>query len=148
MPQSNPATRSDYCRYESLTTRWMDNDAFGHVNNATYYSYFDTAINQYLIGECGLDVLRGPIRGLIVHSECDYFRSVQFPQRLEVGLRVERLGSSSVHYGLALFAEGHEEAAARARMVHVFVDAATSRPTSVPEPLRRRLEIIAALGAD
>jgi acyl-CoA thioester hydrolase len=135
--------RADYARFHAVTTRWMDNDVYGHVNNAHYYSFFDTAINAYLIAEGGLDIRRGPVVGYVVRSACDYFGPVAYPDALEVGVRVDRVGTSSVHYGVALFAAGDERARAAGTMVHVFVDRDTSRATAIPAPLRRALEAIA-----
>jgi acyl-CoA thioester hydrolase len=136
--------RAGYAWFHAVTTRWMDNDVYGHINNAHYYSFFDTAINAYLIAEGGLDIRRGPAVGFVVSSACDYFGPVAFPAPLEVGIRVDRVGNSSVHYGVALFAAGDDAARAAGKMVHVFVDRDTSRATAIPSPVRRALERIAA----
>jgi acyl-CoA thioester hydrolase len=140
-------TRRSYYRYfHPITTRWMDNDLYGHVNNVTYYSYFDTAANYFLIHEGGLDIVAAPVIGVVVSSSCQYRKSVAYPQRLEAGLRVDRLGSSSVTYGLAIFAEGDDEASACGQFVHVFVDRASNRPLPIPAPIRAALERIAVAG--
>lgn len=137
------ARRADYAWFRSITSRWMDNDVYGHVNNAHYYSYFDTVINQYLIERGGLDPHSSPVVGFVVSSSCDFFRPVAYPDGLEVGLRVDRTGKSSVHYGVALFAAGDDAARAAGMVVHVFVDRATSTPVQIPEPIRQALQAIA-----
>jgi acyl-CoA thioester hydrolase len=143
MPGKVVPRRSDYVWGRALTTRWADNDVYGHVNNATYLALFDSAINHFLISRGGLDI-HGGVRGLVVSSACDFFAPVAYPADVEVGLRVDRIGTSSVHYGVALFASGDDRARAAGTMVHVFVDRATSRPVSVPPALRRALETISA----
>jgi acyl-CoA thioester hydrolase len=124
----------------ALQTRWKDNDVYGHVNNAEYYSYFDSAINAWLIREGGLDVERGTIIGLCVESHCEFHAALAFPDALEVGLRVGKLGRSSVRYELAIFRAGQNEVTAEGHFVHVFVDREKRRPTPIPEPLRGALE--------
>jgi len=141
-----PPRRTDYAWFRSVTTRWMDNDAYGHVNNAHYYSYFDTVINQYLIERGGLDVRSSPVVGFVVSSSCDFFRPVAYPGGLEVGLRVDQVGTSSVHYGVALFADGDELARAAGRVVHVFVDRLTSTPAKLPAPIGQALEALRGHG--
>jgi acyl-CoA thioester hydrolase len=135
MPQ-----RTEYPHLQAITTRWHDNDVYGHVNNVTYYSFFDTAVNTYLIDVGGLDILGGEVVAFVVSSACDYFASIAFPERIEVGLRVGKLGSSSVQYELAVFKAGEEEACAAGRFVHVFVDRASNRPVAIPDRLRAALE--------
>jgi acyl-CoA thioester hydrolase len=122
----------------------MDNDVYGHLNNAHYYSLFDTAVNRFLIERGGLDIHRGDVVGWVVSSSCDYFAPVAYPDDLEIGLRVDRLGNSSVTYGLAVFRAGEESARAAGAMVHVFVDRSSSRPAALPEKLRAALQAIAA----
>jgi acyl-CoA thioester hydrolase len=131
--------RSDYRYFQAITTRWHDNDIYGHVNNVTYYSYFDSAVNTYLIEVAGLDIHHGNVVGFVVSSSCDYFASIAFPERIEVGLRVAKLGNSSVQYELAVFKEGDEQPCAAGRFVHVFVERSSNRPLSIPEPLRAAL---------
>ncbi|ELC7286370.1 thioesterase family protein [Pseudomonas aeruginosa] len=131
--------REQYLHFQPITTRWHDNDIYGHVNNVTYYALFDTAVNTYLIERGGLDIQGGEVIGLVVSSSCDYFAPVAFPQRIEMGLRVARLGNSSVQYELALFLEGQREACAAGRFVHVFVERRSSRPVAIPQELRDAL---------
>ena len=135
--------RADYGWFRPITTRWVDNDVYGHVNNAHYYSYFDTVINQYLIERGGLDIRSSPVVGFVVSSSCDFFSPVAYPGGLEVGLRVDGTGTSSVHYGVALFASADDTARAAGSVVHVFVERGTSTPVQIPEPIRRALEAIA-----
>ena len=135
--------RAGYAWFRPVTARWMDNDVYGHVNNAHYYSYFDSVINDYLIQRGGLDILRDPVVGFVVSSSCQFFRPVAYPLDLEIGLRVDRLGRSSAHYGLAVFAPGDPEARAAGSMVHVFVERAVSRSTPIPPVFRAALQSIA-----
>jgi acyl-CoA thioester hydrolase len=139
MPSQPQAQRSDYPYLQAITTRWHDNDIYGHVNNVTYYSFFDSTVNTYLIEQGGLDIHEGDVVGFVVSSACDYFASLAFPDRIEVGLRVATLGNSSVQYELAVFKEGVEEACAAGRFVHVFVDRQSNRPVVIPPQLRNAL---------
>ncbi|MDO9623143.1 MAG: thioesterase family protein [Pseudomonas sp.] len=132
--------RRDYPHFQPISTRWHDNDIYGHVNNVTYYSYFDSAVNTYLIEVGGLDIHSGEVVGFVVSSSCDYFASIAFPERIEIGLRVAKLGNSSVQYELAVFKQGEDAACAAGRFVHVFVDRQSNRPVSIPEYLRAALE--------
>ncbi len=132
--------RSDYPHFQRISTRWKDNDVYGHVNNVEYYSYFDTAINSYLIRSGGLDIHRGDRIGVCAESHCRFLDALAFPDAVDAGLRVAHLGRSSVRYEIALFREGAEAAAAEGWFVHVFVDRSTRRPTPLPEPLRSALE--------
>lgn len=134
--------RGDYRHFQPITTRWHDNDIYGHVNNVTYYSYFDSAVNAYLIAEGGLDIQDGAVVGFVVSSNCDYFASIAFPDVIEVGLRVGKLGNSSVQYEVAIFKVGEEQARAAGQFVHVFVDRATNRPVTIPGRLRTALEYL------
>jgi acyl-CoA thioester hydrolase len=131
--------RRDYPHLQPISTRWHDNDIYGHVNNVTYYSYFDSAVNAYLIEVGGLDIHNGEVVGFVVSSSCDYFASIAFPERIEIGLRVAKLGNSSVQYELAVFKQGEDEACAAGRFVHVFVERASNRPLPIPERLREAL---------
>lgn len=133
------AHRSHYPWIQDITTRWNDNDAYGHINNVNYYAYFDTVANSFLIQECGLDIQRSPQIGYIVHSECFYLKPAAFPDALQGALRVNKLGSSSVQYGLAIFKEGDEKACAYGQFTHVFVDRRTERPQAITEPMRNKL---------
>ncbi|WP_282340637.1 thioesterase family protein [Pseudomonas sp. PS02288] len=139
MPQPQHL-RADYRHFQPVTTRWHDNDLYGHVNNVVYYSYFDSAVNTFLIEHGGLDIHAGQVVGFVVSSSCDYFASIAFPERIEVGLRVARLGNSSVQYELAVFKENQDEACAAGRFVHVFVDRQSNRPVPIPDSLRAALE--------
>jgi acyl-CoA thioester hydrolase len=142
MSKKDIPQRSDYPYLKQLTTRWIDNDIYGHVNNAHYFSYFDSVINEYLIKEGGLDIRGGAVIGLMVSSQCEYFGPLSYPQVIEIGLRTEHIGNSSVTYGVAAFSEGEEDARAAGSMTHVFVDRTTSKPTPVPAPFRRALQTI------
>ncbi|WP_244846863.1 thioesterase family protein [Caballeronia sp. SL2Y3] len=128
-------TRADYPHFLAISTRWSDNDVYGHVNNVVYYSYFDTVVNEYLLRQRVLDFTGGETIGLVVETHCNYFASVAFPERIDAGLRVERLGTSSVRYEVGIFAEGSDEAAAQGHFVHVYVDRVTRRPVPLPAPL-------------
>jgi acyl-CoA thioester hydrolase len=143
MPGPTPEKRSAYGYFRSIPTRWMDNDVYGHVNNAVYYKYFDTLINAYLIAEGGLDFAAGQVIGLCVESHCHYLASVTFPEVLEGGLRVAHLGRSSVRYEVGIFRTGAPEASAQGHFVHVFVDRTTRRPTAPSAAMRSALERLA-----
>jgi acyl-CoA thioester hydrolase len=134
-----PLPRSAYRHFVAIPTRWLDNDTYGHVNNVTYYSYFDTAVNEHLIRAGGLDIVNGPAVGYVVETSCRYFKPLSFPDALEAGLAVVKLGSSSVVYEIAIFRAGDGEPAASGRFVHVWVDRATQRPTPVPSAIRAAL---------
>jgi acyl-CoA thioester hydrolase len=138
-PTDLPATRAMFPRFVVVPTRWMDNDVYGHVNNVVYYAYFDTVINRTLIAEGGLDIARGPVIGIAVESHCRYRRPVAFPADLDAGLRVSKLGNSSVRYEIGLFPQGEEEVAAEGWFVHVFVDRETRRPAPIPDRIRAAL---------
>ncbi len=134
--------RRDYRHFQPITTRWHDNDVYGHVNNVTYYSFFDSAVNTYLIEVGGLDIHHGSVVGFVVSSSCDYFASIAFPERIEIGLRVGKLGNSSVQYELAVFKAGEDVACAAGRFVHVFVNRSSNRPMPIPESLRASLTVL------
>ncbi len=137
-----PEHADHYRHFVPITTRWMDNDAYGHVNNVVYYSYFDTAANHYLIHEGGLDIERSEVIGLVVESRCRYHAPVAYPQDLRVGVRVDRLGERSVVYGLAVFTQESDRACADGSFAHVFVDRATRRPAAIPASIRAALSRI------
>ena len=128
--------RSQYPRLVPLTTRWGDNDVYGHVNNVVYYAFFDTAVNGLLVEAGVLDIAAGPVIGLVVESGCRYFSAIAFPDRVTAGVRVARLGRSSVRYEIGLFRADDAEAAAQGHFVHVYVDRGTRRPVPLPDPLR------------
>lgn len=132
-------TRSDFRYFIDLGTRWSDNDIYGHVNNVMYYSYFDTTANRYLIDEGGLDIHAGNIIGLVVDSGCSYFAPVAFPDQLEGGLAISKLGNSSVRYEIGIFKKGEQTAVAQGHFVHVFVDRAQRQSTPIPEQMREAL---------
>lgn len=134
--------RADYPFHASITTRWNDNDIYGHINNVAYYSYFDTAANLYLI-EHGLDIHAATIIGVVVESKCNYHAPLAYPQPLVAGVRVDKLGKRSVTYGIAIFDDNAELAAAHGHFVHVFVDRASRAAVAIPEPLRAALAKIA-----
>ncbi len=140
-PQPRP--RTDYKVFRPITTRWMDNDAYGHVNNVVYYSWFDTAVNAYLIEQGALDVERSSTIGLVIETQCNYFAPLAFPQTVEAGIRVAKLGHSSVRYEVGLFAQGADRTAAHGHFVHVYVDRETRRPVELPAALRTVLETLA-----
>ena len=131
--------RVDYPHFLTITTRWMDNDLYGHVNNVVYYSFFDTVINQYLIRAGGLDIHDGPVIGLAVETMCRFHRPLTYPESVDAGLRVGKLGNSSVRYEVGLFRAGEELPAATGHFVHVFVDRTSRRPASIPPSIRAAL---------
>ena len=139
-PRPQPLPRAHFMRFQNITTRWMDNDVYGHLNNVVYYSYFDTAVNRMLIEAGMLDVHGGGVIGLVVHTQCHYFDSIAFPQAVQVGLRVEHLGRSSVRYALGLFADDAPLSAALGHFTHAYVDRATRRPIDLPQALRTLLK--------
>ncbi|MBN8226549.1 acyl-CoA thioesterase [Corallococcus macrosporus] len=136
---SDAETADRYRYFLPITTRWMDNDVYGHINNVTYYSYFDTVANHYLVHEGGLDIHTGSVIGLVVESKCAYRAPLAYPDPLRAGLRVDKLGQRSVTYGIAIFKEGDEQAAAHGHFVHVFVDRQTRKAVAMPERLREAL---------
>lgn len=136
--------RTDYHAFRTITTRWMDNDVYGHMNNVVHYSLFDTAVNGWLIEEGVLDIRKGEQIGLVVETGCRYFAEMAFPDTIRAGIRVAKLGNSSVRYEVGLFRNDEPEAAAEGFFVHVYVDAATRRPASLNAALRAKLESIAS----
>jgi acyl-CoA thioester hydrolase len=139
-PTAPPRSRAYFRHFIAIATRWMDNDAYGHVNNVTYYSYFDTAVNDHLIRAGGLDIANGAAIGLVVETGCTFTKSLTFPEIVDVGLLVTRIGTSSVVYAIGLFRAGDDEPAALGRFVHVWVDRVTQRPVPVPPAIRAALE--------
>ncbi|MGC9668383.1 acyl-CoA thioesterase [Planosporangium sp. 12N6] len=135
--------REDFPVLRDQPTRWSDEDVYGHVNNVVHYLMFDTAVNGWLIEATGTDIRRLPAIGLVVETSCRYFAELRFPDVVTAGIGLERLGTSSVVYRLALFGPGAEEPAAVGRFVHVYVDAATRRPVPVPDEIRKALEDVA-----
>ncbi|MGI9521991.1 MAG: acyl-CoA thioesterase [Hyphomicrobiaceae bacterium] len=133
------AQRDSFLHFQTIPTRWMDNDVYGHVNNVVYYSYFDTLINRYLIDHGGLDFRDGSVIGIAVETTCRFNRAFAYPEAVEAGLRVGRLGRSSVRYEIGLFGQGESEARAEGHFVHVFVDRRSMRPVPIPETMRSAL---------
>ncbi len=136
-----PEPRSAYRVFRTIATRWMDNDAYGHVNNVVYYSWFDTAVNAYLIESGVLDIQQGDTIGLVIETQCNYFASLTFPEPVNVGIRVARLGTSSVRYEVGIFGAS-DLTAAKGHFVHVYVDKVTRRPVPLPVPLKTVLETL------
>lgn len=136
------SARADYPHFQAISTRWKDNDVYGHVNNVEYYSFFDTVINAFLIRSGGLDIHAGPAIGLCAESHCKFMDSLAFPDAVDAGLRIAHLGRSSVRYEIGLFAAGNEKLAAEGWFVHVFVDRQSRRPTDIPPAIRAALESI------
>ena len=135
-----PETRDRYRRFLTIPTRWMDNDVYGHVNNVVYYSYFDTVVNGYLISSGALDIEKSPVIGLVVETQCRYFKPITFPDAVHAGVRVARLGNSSVRYEVGIFRNDEETAAAQGHFVHVYVDRESRRPAALPTEMRAALE--------
>ncbi|MFL9863757.1 thioesterase family protein [Paraburkholderia fungorum] len=135
--------RNEFRHFQVIPTRWMDNDVYGHVNNVVYYSYFDTVVNEYLIRAGVLDFEHGATIGLVVETHCNYYAPLVFPEQVEAGLRVARLGTSSVRYEVGLFKAGEAQPAAQGHFVHVYVDRVTRRPVTLPADLRAALEPLA-----
>ena len=134
--------RSAYASFLAIPTCWMDNDSYGHVNNVTYYSYFDTVVNEHLVRAGGLDIREGAAIGIVVETACRFHKPLSFPEVIDAGLRVSRLGHSSVAYEIALFRQDDDDAAATGRFVHVWVDRATRRPIAIPGEVRVALEAL------
>ena len=139
MSGGEPRGREDYRHFTRIATRWADNDAYGHVNNTVYYEWFDTAVNQWLVSEGLLDIKAGDPIGLVVETGCAYFAPLTFPGDIEVGIAIERLGTSSVTYRLGVFAVGSDDPAAQGHFTHVYVGRDSRRPVPVPEAWRVKL---------
>jgi len=132
--------RGDFAYFVEIVTRWADNDVYGHVNNATYYSYFDTLVNRMLIERNLLDPAKSGAIGVVVETGCRFFASLSFPDVIDAGLRVASIGNSSVRYEIGIFRRGEKDLAATGHFVHVYVDRATRRPVPVPAEVRAGLE--------
>jgi acyl-CoA thioester hydrolase len=135
-----PARRADYLLFRPVATRWMDNDVYGHVNNVVYYSYFDTAIGEFLIARGLVDYARGKTVFVVAETGCRFRRQIAFPDRVTIGIRIARLGDSSVRYELGVFRNDEDEAAAEGHFVHVQVDRQTMRPTPISAATRAILQ--------
>jgi acyl-CoA thioester hydrolase len=142
MPKVQRPARQEYHFFAPITTRWADNDIYGHVNNVVYYSYFDSVANLYLIESAGLKIQSDSIVGFVVSSGCNYHAPVAYPNKLEGGLRANRISGSSVEYGIAIFRAGEEFAVADGFFTHVFVDRTTGKPVRIPDNIRAALEKI------
>lgn len=133
-------TRSAYSFLFPIQTRWADNDIYGHVNNVTYYSYFDTAANALLIEKTGFNIHHSPIIGLVVNSSCNFLQELTYPEIIEVGVAIAKIGNSSLTYDLAIFKQGQNQASAQGSFVHVFVERETKKSTSIPQEMRDALQ--------
>jgi acyl-CoA thioester hydrolase len=142
MDRPQPGVRDDFRHFLTVTTRWMDNDVYGHINNVQYYSYFDTVINRFMIDRGMLDIHAGEVIGLAVESHCNYFSSAAFPDDIEAGLRVAKLGRSSVRYEIGLFIAAREQAVAQGHFIHVYVNRDSGQPVDLPETLREGLSLL------
>ena len=142
MTRKQPDARSAYQHFTAITTRWMDNDVYRHVNNVVYYSFFDTAVNEYLMRQGVLDLDKSPVVSLVVDTGCQFFSPIAFPDTVHCGLRVAHLGASSVRYEIGIFRNDEPLAAAQGHFVHVACDRVTQRPVAMPDDLRRALEAL------
>ena len=143
MRRPAPCSRDDYRHFARIAIRWADNDAYGHVNNTVYYEWFDTAVNQWLVSQGLLDIVRSDPIGLVAETSCAYFVPLAFPGDIEVGIAVERLGTSSVTYRIGVFGDGASKPAAQGYFTHVYVWRDSRRPVALPEAWRMKLEAIA-----
>ena len=132
--------KSSYCYFLPISTRWMDNDAYGHVNNVIFYSWFDTVVNQFLIEHQALDVVQSEAIGLVIETQCNYFSPVSFPQKICAGMRVAHLGNSSVRYEIGIFVEEQEMPSAQGHFVHVYVDRRDRKTMPIPATIRALLQ--------
>ena len=142
MSRKQPAARSDFKTWRAMTTRWADNDAYGHVNNTVFYEWFDSAVNAWMVEQDMLDIAKGDPIALVVETRCSYAAPLEFPQLVEVGLAVAELGRSSIRYRIGIFAAGTDTAAAEGEFVHVVVDRSTRRPLEIPTEWRAKLDAI------
>ena len=142
MSRKPPAGRANFKAWRKMTTRWADNDAYGHVNNTVYYEWFDSAVNAWMVEQGLLDIAKGDPIALVVETRCTYAAPLEFPQTVEIGLAVAELGRSSIRYRIGIFAEGSDDAAAEGEFVHVVVDRASRRPAEIPSNWRSKLEAI------
>lgn len=147
MSRPPPATRSNFRWFLSITTRFMDNDAFAHVNNVIYYSWIDTAVNRFLMDHGLLDLQASQVIGIVAESGCRYRAQIAYPDDVMVGLRIDKLGNSSVRYGLGIFRADEDVASAEGHFVHVYVDRASMRPVPIPDHIRAVMQTITIEGA-
>jgi acyl-CoA thioester hydrolase len=136
MADSEPIRRADFRHFRKIPTRWLDNDVYGHVNNVVYYSYFDTAVTGHLVDTGALDYRNAPVIGIVVETKCSFLRELAFPDVVDAGLRIAKLGNSSVRYEIGLFREGAPEPAAFGYFIHVYVDRENRRPVRIPDRVR------------
>ena len=142
MKRPAPPGREHYRHFTTITTRWSDNDAYGHVNNTIYYQWFDSAVNALLVGSGLLDIVTGDPIGLVVETGCTYFAPLSFPGDVEVGIAIDRLGGSSVSYRVGVFATGAAEPAAQGHFIHVYVGRQSRRPVPLPDEWRSKLQLL------
>ncbi|MBL8519209.1 MAG: acyl-CoA thioesterase [Betaproteobacteria bacterium] len=147
MERPPPRPRAAYAHFLPVTTRWADNDAYGHMNNVIYYALFDTVVNEYLVANGVLDIDRSPVVGLVIENGCRFFASLAFPDRVDAGMRVAHLGNSSVRYEIGLFRAGEDAPAAEGHFVHVYVDRASRKSVPIPQATRAALLRLAATPA-
>lgn len=140
MPETAALRRSFFTVFRPIATRWMDNDHYGHVNNVAYYSFFDTAVNGFLLEATGLEIRELPAIGIVAESSCRFFSSLSFPDTVHAGIGIERLGARSIVYSIGLFKNDDEEACALGRFVHVYVDRVSRRPVEIPDQIRAVVE--------
>jgi acyl-CoA thioester hydrolase len=140
MDKPVPLPASAFVHFADITTRWIDNDVYGHVNNVVYYEFFDTVVNGYLIAQGALDIGKGQVIGLVVETQCNYFQPIAFPDKARAGIRVTRLGTSSVRYDVGIFRNDETTAAAQGHFVHVYVDRASNKPVPLPDALKHALK--------
>jgi acyl-CoA thioester hydrolase len=140
MERPAPWPASAFAHFAEITTRWIDNDAYGHINNVVYYEFFDTVVNGYLIAQGVLDISGGAVIGLVVETHCNYFRPIAFPDAIKAGLRVANIGTSSVRYEVGIFRGDEPAACAQGHFVHVYVDRASNKPVPLPEALKKALK--------
>ena len=146
MSRAPAESRSAFAHFQEIATRWKDNDVFGHVNNVVYYSYFDTAVNTFLIRQGVLDLQHSSVVGLVAETQCRYYSSMAFPDTVHVGLRLAHLGTSSIRYELGVFKNDEDLACAQGHFVHVYVDRSTNRPVNMPESLVRAADLLRVRG--
>lgn len=139
MPDATEPQRADFPRFLAIPTRWQDCDVYGHVNNVVYYSYFDTAVTEHLVREGGLKSQESPVIGVVVETRCQFRQELGFPEVIDAGIKVVRLGNSSVSYEIGLFRQGDDKPAAYGHFVHVWINRESRRPQSVPDPIRAAL---------
>ena len=136
-------SRSDFKWFIDLQSRWMDNDAYGHINNVIYYAWFDTTVNRFLVDNELLDYQNDTVHGIVIESKCTYLKEFSYPDVAQAGLKLQRLGNTSVVYDIGLFHVGDEDAAALGYLVHVYVDTQTRQPVRVPDTVRAGIEALA-----